>query len=111
MSYVRTKDGIFTCLDTNTLKVGDLVGPDEPILAKGDNIEELGDEFVWDENLCYINFKEKTLEVKGDDYKFNLMYCLEAKPVYCSIWTDKGLIHKAKLKGFLLNGETDWELL
>lgn len=31
--------------------------------------------------------------------------------VYGAIWTDKGLIYKARMKGILPNGEIDWELL
>jgi hypothetical protein len=31
--------------------------------------------------------------------------------IYGAIWTDKGLIYVAKMKGILPNGEIDWELL
>lgn len=91
MKYIRTKDRILTCLDTNTLKVGDLVGINEPILAKSDNIEKLCDQFVYVTN-------------NGNHYVKNsheaIHYFIgEERPIsyYGAIWTNKGLIYVAKM--------------
>ena len=96
MKYIRTKDRILTCLDTNTLKVGDLVGINEPILAKSNTIEELCDEFV-------IVIKNNSLIPNG--YYVVKEYLLayqsfkmdKDNELYGAIWTDKGLIYVAKM--------------
>jgi len=105
MKYIRTKDGIYERIkvvrqiDEEGNEIAVLMnGVFAPIIKQADTIEELCDEFVWDEDLCYINFENKTLELKRDDYKFDLDYCLkDSSPIYGSIWTDKGLIYVAKM--------------
>ena len=62
--------------------------------------------FVWDEELCYINFKNKTLEIKRDDFEFDLDWCLKDSPIYGAIWTNKGLIYVAEM-----NDKGELELL
>ena len=79
-------------------------------LSQVDTIEELCDEFVCIGSAEYQKYvkhslkealqKKEWLERKG--YTCN---------IYGAIWTDGGLIYKAKMKDVLPNGEIDWELL
>ena len=94
----------------------------DDIIKQSDTIEELFDEFrgIWinyyesekkdaheeyhydkEKNVFYDDFEELT--PKATIEKFDIFYG--------SLWTDKGLIYKAKMKGVLPNGEIDWELL
>lgn len=86
-----------------------------------DTIEELCDDFLlvnWKEHekplLCNYQ-KEKNAIYYIDEHGLNMLYVpnlLKSKIViYGAIWTPKGLIYKAKMKGVLPNGEIDWELL
>ena len=107
MKYIRTKEGIYIqcklkgyencyCLPSNTniTKKEDLV-----IFKQADNLKELCDEFVFNETLIYDETEMKWLVSQGCE-------------VYGCIWTSKGLIYVAKMKGVLLpNGEIDWQLL
>ena len=70
------------------------------ILKQVDTIEELFDEFVY-ELKSGGKFIDEKLVNKFDIYE----------QIYGAIWTDKGLIYKARMKGILPNGEIDWELL
>lgn len=108
MKYIRTKDDIYKVilvspLDFVRIDKRDGTYPDvfeKDILKQSDTIEELFDEFVFD-NLVWD---------KLEDVKF----CIEKEhytKIRGAIWTDKGLIYKAKVKGVLPNGEIDWELL
>jgi hypothetical protein len=74
----------------------------EEILRQSDTIEELCDEFVIKTDKEYIS-KRSLLELQ--DMNNYVPY------IYGAIWTDKGLIYVAKMKGILPNGEIDWELL
>lgn len=97
MKYIRTKNGrVFEIIEsddetgtfviTNHKETYTLSYYNENIYKEADTIEKLCDEFVWDEDLCYINFKNKTLELKGDDYTFDLVYCLKKHDIYGAIW-------------------------
>lgn len=74
-----------------------------------DNIEELCDELIFDNfyHSCMtpsaMHTKENQEIIKG--YLKQNIIC------YGAIWTDKGLIYVAKMKGVLPNSEIDWELL
>lgn len=128
MKYIRTKDAygkeIIALFDDRPVEKGGNVlkfSQKSIVLRKGivikrkdfDNsnqsntIEELCDEFVWDEDICFIDFENRTLRLKGDDYNFSLDYCLKSKkPIYGAIWTDKGLIYVARM-----NDKGELELL
>lgn len=113
MKYIRTKDGRITTLKDELMDIPGLwvLGGKENILKISDNIEELFDEYVCigSHSYCqrYVKHsieealrKKKWLERAG--YTCN---------IYGDIWIDEeGLIHKAKMKGILPNGEIDWEL-
>lgn len=137
MKYIRTKDEIFEV----TSKAGHIYCAEnqnnEFVLVNGrvvekeaDTIEELCDEFVAENRtgyrwLAYITTKTyedsegNIVEYKayGNKYSevcpYNLIDDIkhERVKIYGAIWTDKGLIYKAKMKGVLPNGEIDWELL
>ena len=71
-------------------------------------VEELCDEFVikaYCSNEPFLFMKEQ-MDIKGFIKK-----CDKDTIIYGAIWTDKGLIYVAKMKGILPNGEIDWELL
>ena len=129
MKYIRTKDGIYerimvvrqVCDDKEVA----VIRPDkiefEPILKQADTIEELVDEFVallFDDEIIYECplgyyteiFKARThcLQSLIKSYNINM---IGVRAIYGAIWTDKGLIYVAKMKGVLSNGEIDWELL
>lgn len=68
-------------------------------------------EFVKKSKEAWNNY----FEIGEDDFViFDRKYRkedLEHYDYYGAIWTDKGLIYKAKMKGVLPNGEIDWALL
>jgi len=133
MKYIRTKDRVFKAREEFCKGYyDDFCNPVffEEVIKQSDNIEELcdvivcrnelfypltsnreGNEFNWEEinrfrtSVCigeeeYNKIKETTNDFELYFYK-----------VYGAIWTDKGLIYVAKMKGILLNDEIDWELL
>lgn len=127
MQYIRTKTGVYEVLrksETNksyiTAKSGFVIHKDN-VIKQADNLEELFDEFVYKKEKISIdiNKKEPYLSyalIEIDDstpfYTRRLVRLEElTEPVFGAIWTDKGLIFKAKMKGVLPNGEIDWELL
>ena len=122
MKYIRTIDGIYKnegVIQSNSIY-------DEPsilvcgghrgvnirnIIKQADNIEELFDGIVWQEmvfvkieNNCLIEPSDEGLETPIDAEMIK-------EGIYGGIWTEKGLIYQAKMKGILPNGEIDWELL
>lgn len=114
MKYIRTKDG--RIIDTtkyyiensNLFKNGAWREYEEELknaIKQADNIKELCDEFVF---ICE-DFNKPQLVIP-----MNFDYCKKEfnhTEIYGAIWTNKGLIYKAKMKGVLPNGEIDWELL
>lgn len=124
MRYVRTKDGIYVVVreKQEKLVVRTRNADFEPnftilkkyIIKSADTIKELCDELVLIEEdyptiLEELDFKGKTY-LRRNEYEF--LRKLPEKPIiYGAIWTDKGLIYVAKMKGVLPNGEIDWQLL
>lgn len=130
MKYIRTKDEkIIKILKEGIDDFGKYGMVDEENcirnyddLKQTNTIEELFDEFrgVWinyyesenkdaheeyhydkEKNVFYNDFEELTSKEAIE--KFDIFYG--------AIWTNKGLIYKAKMKDVLSNGEIDWELL
>lgn len=112
MKYIRTKDGVYneitykvakefvSIIEEEQAKIMSTTKTNFSIINQADTIEELCDEFVaiYDEKP-HFHCLERAIQY-ADDNK-----------VYGAIWTDKGLIYVAKMKGILPNGEIDWELL
>lgn len=124
MKYIRTKDGRITTLKDELMDNPGLwiLGGKENILEIVDTVEDLFDEFrgIW------INYYESEKKDAHEEYHYdkekNVFYndfeelthkeAIEKfDAFYGAIWTNKGLIYKAKMKGILPNGEIDWELL
>lgn len=131
MKYIRTKDAVMEYkkaienikywfknvafeeynIDTETDRLN------KSIIKQANTIEELCDEFVSiTEDLTpeilvpkYISPKD-TLEIAWKN-RFEDEMCYKNVVIKGAIWTDKGLIYKAKMKGVLPNGQIDWELL
>lgn len=121
MKYIRMKNGeIIAFLDEDREtklpnrdlrfyfikpdKVIAFIGKDE-IIKQADTIEELCDEFV------LLNHKETGKPFLDKDLEFLKNASKLGYDVRGAIWTDNGLIYRAKMKGILPNGEIDWELL
>lgn len=120
MKYIRTKNEIFEVIkeDGNwiicisafeRMKKCQCCLKKHAIIKQADTIEELCDEFV-------VAYEDGARIVYGDlewaKVKAKASLELGNKSIiYGAIWTDKGLIYKAKMKGVLPNGEIDWELL
>ena len=113
MKYIITKDGIYRNASVST----DLViicrdrecevNPSD-IINQADTIEELCDEYRYGEHkLCYMYDKNVWLDWETD----NELTEEEIATVKAAIWTDKGLIFIAKMKGILPDGEIEWELV
>ena len=106
MKYIRTKDGRIgkvTHEDNKNYRAKfgrkcPLVSKDD-VIKTADTIEELCDMFVYK----YQVFAPIVERAK--------VICEDITQVFGAIWTDKGLIYVAKMKGVLPNGEIDWELL
>lgn len=124
MKYIRTEDGIIPDSWEYLPKLSktDYHKYFNNMLKSAETIEELFDEFrgIWinyyeeegkdaheeyyydkEKNVFYDDFEELT--PKEAIEKFDIFYG--------AIWTDQGLIYKAKMKGILPNGKIDWELL
>lgn len=117
MKYIRTKDGyIFNQEDTDFESI-----KPEYIIKQADTIEELCDEFDWKWNKKefpystarqhdrYNGYGDLKRAIRGEENYGK--YLNQDYEIYGAIWTDKGLIYVAKMKGVLPNGEIDWELL
>ena len=106
MRYIRTKDG--KIYDTNKcISENYPLNPNDEIFwefesiaiyenevsKKADTVEELCDRFV------LIDLKEKHTYISNDIGSLPCIYCYDKKNtiVYGAIWTDKGLIYKAKM--------------
>ncbi len=133
MTYVRTKDGIYEAnsrikpekelqikwIDDHCFETSWKTKPCEWIFA--DTVEELCDAFVYKNKIVELVINKEKPEysyiwVEIDD---NTPFCTRRltylndleEALKGAIWTDQGLIYKAKMKGVLPNGEIDWELL
>ena len=123
MRYIRTEDGRI-CKVPN--KTGIILYDNDKLLIdttkkgqtciygivekQADNIEELCDEFVIKVNVHNIVLHDLDSALSYvKDYKNHEL--TKDYIIYGAIWTDEGLIYKAKMKGILPNGEIDWELL
>lgn len=119
-----SKDGQlkWTAIGTEKNSIKDQIGRrchfsatlNNEVIKQADTIEELFDRFVIvfthsNNEFCYRNDFFKI----GDALYFIDLYKSRCKILntYGAIWTDKGLIYVAKMKGILPNGEIDWELL
>ena len=128
MKYIRTKNGhiyevksaylnYFNCIDKTGLMEG-IQFHKSVVIKQADTIEELFDELVvYAEDYDYFN-STKILhrhwvfdDIKEAKEQIKLIGAGIKRIIYGAIWTDKGLIYKAKMKGVLPNGEIDWELL
>ena len=69
-----------------------------------DTIEELIDDYVWDDMVVVVNFENKSIKERHDTFTYSLDP--EEKTIYGAIWTSKGLIYVAKM-----NEEGKLELL
>lgn len=97
------KDRQFTCV---------LRGDEDYIIAQADTIVELCDRFVLSGiDIIYIDFEDMKYRFKDYDMWYDITETELRQGICGAIWTDKGLIYKAKMKGVLPNGEIDWELL
>ena len=112
MKYIRTKNAVMDIKEAK-YRFRYCDGSYEEIIKESDNIEELLDNvvvfdthgdshYVLKRFLGSFEFKEwmEDGERQNNRYVF-----------YGAIWTDKGLIYVAKMKGILPNGNIDWELL
>ena len=122
MKYIRTKDGRF--LEEKNIDIMENWFDDKlfkpckkpkywitklEILSQADTIEELFDEFVVEYQTKKKNVFHLFNEAREDYIKCPID--MGGFSLYGAIWTSKGLIYKAKMKGVLPNGEIDWELL
>lgn len=117
MNYIRTKDGeIFEVMsepDENEWyeqKNEIICLPKKKILKQADTVEELCDEFVV--IGMSKNHIERAIYNEFDKELFTNLKCnANGFEIYGAIWTNKGLIYKARMKGISPNGGIDWELL
>ncbi len=116
MKYVKTAFGVYERVHDNDKGLIIVRGSapygnyifEEHIIKEADTIEELCDEFVYNNELLapiYISPKEPLIESWRNslDYEFNYK---NHKEIYGAIWTSKGLIYVAKM-----NNEGKLELL
>lgn len=131
MKYIRTKDsigtGIFEVQEEHFTKEQNkeqvlvevttketMTNPVMRFIPKqiekyADTIEELCDAFIVAyENGARIIYSD--LEWAKEKTKRSLEVGNKSV-IYGAIWTDKGLIYVAEMKGVLPNGEIDWRLL
>lgn len=84
----------------------------EHIIKQANTIEDLCTVFV--REWTYIGITFRNLYHSIAELKIDNDYIDEEEKnvkIYGAIWTDKGLLYVAKMKGILPNGEIDWELL
>ena len=121
MKYIRTKNGIYDYEPTHNIDVDGFVvqhinGWNKPltkedIIKIADTIEELCDEFVIKVDNEYLHAKyypiDRTFYIYNTDEEISLGECLRFNYVVKgAIWTDKGLVHVAKM-----NDKGELELL
>lgn len=108
MKYIRTPDGRFFKGDNYGFGVGMPYKNYDVKVA--DTIPELCDEFVCIGSAEYQKYIKHSLKEALQKKEW-----LERKGYTCNIkgaiFTDEGLIYKAKMKGISPSGEIDWELL
>lgn len=80
------------------------------VIKQANTIEGLCDEFVL---VAPYRFRKPRTgrELDKDFEEMKYFYTDKDDTIYGAIWTDKGLIYVAKMKGILQSGEIDWELL
>lgn len=111
MKYIRTPDGRFFKGDNYGFGVGMPYKNYDVKVA--DTVEELCDEFVSNNKLLepkYIYTNESLIESWRNRFEDEVVV-KGNKDIKGGVWTDEGLIYKAKMKGISPNGEIDWELL
>lgn len=89
MSYIRTKDDIYT------LSEAYWAGNEDEILAQADTIEELCDCFVAVGNRHIVWDKQPNKDITFEQVKGT--FAAYHFKIYGAIWTDKGLIYVAKM--------------
>ncbi len=121
MKYIRTKDieegigeldELMEIAKIFEIKDADAILYLNSITVKQANtIPELCDAIIYFED----DGKPETTEYFGNMITFKgkieFLKKMGHKDFKLGIWTDKGLIYEAKMKGILPNGEIDWELL
>ncbi len=108
MKYIRTKDGRLLKGSNYGFGVGMPYKNYDVKIA--DIIEELFDDFVCVGSAEYQKYIKHSLKEALQKQRWlerNGYTC----DIYGAIWTDGGLIYKAKMKGVSPSGEIDWELL
>lgn len=107
--YIITKDLNHYVFNDN-VNVEKYVNIKNNILKQADSIEGLLDCIVFTEKSVYNGQERKCIMYKPfvieEDNIFETT--IDTKG---AIWTDKGLIYVAEMKGILPNGEIDWKLL
>ena len=105
MKYIRTKDGRLFKGSNYGFGVGMPYKNYDVKVA--DTVPELCDMFVMKTYLTYYtNSHLKDLLLEYDKFHFK-----DGIVIYGAIFTDEGIIYKAKMKGVLPHGEIEWELL
>lgn len=107
MKYIRTKDEIYLNILDGVLSPQTWI---DRVIEEADTIEDLCDEFVLVAPYRFKRPKTAT-ELEKELYEMINFYTDKDDKIYGAIWTDGGLIYKARMKGVLPNGEIDWELL
>lgn len=82
-----------------------IIIPKDNIEKESDNLEDLCDEFIWDEQIICFSDKDK-FHYENDDYIFDLDKEKIKEGIYAAVWTDKGLIYVARM-----NKDGEWELI
>lgn len=82
------------------------------ITKQADTIEELCDDFICNKQLLYPMYIDpKDTDLIAFRYRIEDEFNYKNhKEIYGAIWTDKGLIYVAKVKGVSQYCEINWEL-
>ena len=98
--YIRTKDGIYKVSHLNAYATHKRKGEtllegyktayikNENIIAQSENLEELCDEFVYNNQIL-------SEDDRYNEEYLSQLYCFNN--IYGAIWTSKGLIYVAKM--------------
>lgn len=111
--YIKTNDGIYETakhIVFDTFPSYDQIKSKRKLIfmnevnEQADVIEDLCDEYVWDNCLIKFINKEKTkFLIKQANAEYEEEYDIkedfdeDSSPIYGAIWTDKGLIYVAKM--------------
>lgn len=129
MKYIRTQNGKIMEIDLsnehdqlfyNHYKNNPFLDDFEKgclIIKETDNVEKLFDCLVLWKEIIPIRHSNAKYDIDDiaitqgsyawDEKKYKEAY----RDTYGAIWTNEGLIYKAKIKRILPNGEIDWKLL